>query len=82
MPARWEAIHARLLTFDADGHFAVGALDACVLDHALAYLEDDVLPPRGTVCVQQGEPFPDAAGDSHLRSGETHWTLPTSPRGR
>ncbi len=75
--------NARLLTFDADGHFAMGALDPCVIGHALAYLEDQVLPPEGTVCVQQGEPFPAAAGASDLRRIErTHWVLPMSPRGR
>lgn len=75
--------NARLLTFDADGHFAVGALDPCVVDHAIAYLEDRVLPPEGTVCVQQGEAFPATAGASDLRSIErASWSLPTSPRGR
>ncbi len=71
--------NARLLTFDADGHFAVGALDPCVLGHAIAYLEDQVLPPKGTVCVQQGEAFPVSAKGSDLRSLDgKHWELPAS----
>lgn len=75
--------NARLLTFDADGHFAVGALDPCVIGHALAYLEDVVLPQKGTVCVQQGEPFPTAADATDLRRIErTQWLLPMSVRGR
>ena len=71
------------LCFDADGHFAVGALDPCVVGHAIAYLEDRVLPPEGTVCVQQGEAFPTAAGASDLsRIERAYWALPTSPRAR
>jgi pimeloyl-ACP methyl ester carboxylesterase len=71
--------NARLLTFDADGHFAVGALDPCVLGHAIAYLEDQMLPPKGTVCVQQGEAFPVSTKGSDLRSLEgLHWELPAS----
>lgn len=75
--------NARLLTFDADGHFAVGALDPCVIGHALAYLEDRVLPPQGTVCVQQGEPFPAPGDNPELRRIErTQWVLPASRRAR
>lgn len=75
--------NARLLTFDADGHFAVGALDPCVVGHALAYLEDQTLPPRGTVCMQQGEPFPAPADSRELRRIErTQWMLPVPRRGR
>lgn len=75
--------NARLLTFDADGHFAVGALDACVIAHALAYLEDQTLPPVDEVCVQQGEPFPAAADASDLRKAErAAWLLPMPARGR
>lgn len=74
--------NARLLTFDADGHFAVGALDGCVIEHALAYLEDGVLPPQGSVCVQQGDAFPATAADAKRLGSETYWELPMSPRGR
>ncbi|HEY0660500.1 MAG TPA: alpha/beta fold hydrolase [Lysobacter sp.] len=75
--------NARLLTFDADGHFAVGTLDDCVLGHALAYLEAGALPPKGAVCVQQDDPFP-AGAAAALRSTApaAHWPMPYLPRAR
>jgi len=50
--------NARLLTFDADGHGAGTTFDPCVLEAAVGYVVAGILPPRGAVCVQQGEPFP------------------------
>ena len=50
--------NARLLTFDADGHFAVGALDPCVLGHAIAYLEDQVIAPMLGQRCEDREPKP------------------------
>jgi pimeloyl-ACP methyl ester carboxylesterase len=52
--------NARLLTFDADGHQAATTFDPCVLDAIVRYVSDGTLPPAGSVCVQQGEPFPAA----------------------
>ena len=50
--------NARLLTFEADGHGAVTTFDPCVLDATVRYIHEGTLPPRGYVCVQQGEAFP------------------------
>ncbi|MBM7783908.1 alpha/beta hydrolase [Tenggerimyces flavus] len=50
--------NARLLTFEADGHNAVLTGDFCLFVHVLTYLTDGkTLPPAGTVCVDQREPF-------------------------
>ena len=38
-----------LLTYDGAGHAIVGS-DACIDGHAIAYLEDLLAPPDGTVC--------------------------------
>lgn len=50
--------NARLLTFEADGHGAATTFDPCVLDAVVRYMSDGALPPEGSVCVQQGEAFP------------------------
>jgi pimeloyl-ACP methyl ester carboxylesterase len=42
--------NARLLTYDADGHGSIVQLNPCIVGNMLAYLEDGVLPPEGTVC--------------------------------
>jgi hypothetical protein len=54
--------NARLLTFEADGHGAVTTFDPCVLDAVVAYVHEGILPPEGSVCLQQGEAFP-ASGE-------------------
>ncbi len=53
--------NARLLTFEADGHGAITTLDPCVLANVTTYLNDGLLPAKGSTCVQPGSPFP-AAG--------------------
>lgn len=50
--------NARLLTFDADGHGAGTSFDPCVIGAILGYVSAGILPEKGAVCVQQGEPFP------------------------
>ena len=42
--------NARLLTYDGDGHGSITTLNPCIVGNMLAYLEDGVLPPDGTVC--------------------------------
>lgn len=42
--------NARLLTYDGDGHGSITSLNPCIVGSMLAYLEDGVLPPEGTVC--------------------------------
>lgn len=67
--------NARLLTYDADEHGAVPSFDPCVLEATVSYLNDGVLPAEGTVCVQQGEPFPPAG----MRAAERplwNWKAP------
>jgi hypothetical protein len=48
--------NARLLTMQGDGHGAFPGNSPCVDGAVVAYLEDVVLPPEGTVC-QQDVPF-------------------------
>lgn len=50
--------NARLLTFDAEGHTALGR-STCATERVAAYLTDLTLPPAGTVCSD--EPPPPAA---------------------
>jgi hypothetical protein len=47
-----------ILTFDADGHGAATTFDQCVLEAVVGYMYEGILPPEGSVCVQQGEAFP------------------------
>lgn len=75
--------NARLLKFEADGHFAVGTLDECVLAHALTYLEDVRLPPKGAVCVQQGSPFPSTIRElKESQAPPVDWSIVYWPRSR
>lgn len=74
--------NARLLRFEADGHFAVGTLDECILAHALSYLEEGKLPPEGEVCVQQGSPFPSGLRELKTQAPPVDWPLLYSPRAR
>ncbi|HEX2415050.1 MAG TPA: alpha/beta fold hydrolase [Thermoleophilaceae bacterium] len=48
--------NARLLTFRGDGHDALTSLNACLVGHLLAYLEETVLPHEGASC-QREAPF-------------------------
>jgi len=55
--------NARLLTMDGDGHTAAfNGVSPCVDLTVTAYLVSLRLPPEGTVCPQQVEPFGPAAG--------------------
>jgi len=67
--------NARLLTFDADGHGAVSTFDPCVLGALVEYLNEGILPPKDSVCVQQGEPFPSPG----LRATERPEWKPAEP---
>lgn len=62
--------HARLLTRDAVGHGAI--LNSCVLDYAVRHFDAGELPPRGTVCPQDDDPFqPIASGAVAVRRAAT-----------
>jgi pimeloyl-ACP methyl ester carboxylesterase len=55
--------NARLLTMDGDGHTAAFAdVSPCVDLSVTAYLVSLRLPPEGTVCRQEAEPFGPAEG--------------------
>jgi len=43
-------VNSRLLTFDADGHTAIGRDDACINQAVDNYLLNGVLPAVGTIC--------------------------------
>ena len=48
---------ARLLTEQGGGHTALLNRSTCVDEHALAFLTTGALPPPGTSCDQDAEPF-------------------------
>jgi pimeloyl-ACP methyl ester carboxylesterase len=50
---------ARLLTVDGYGHTALINPSACVNRHEARYFVSGVLPPKGTRCAQDGDPFGD-----------------------
>jgi len=49
---------SRLLTLDGPGH-SLATSSPCVVDYMKAYLANGTLPPEGTVCKLEYEPFPD-----------------------
>lgn len=49
---------ARLLTIDGFGHTEFFNPSTCATDYEVDYLETGALPPSGTVCQQDGTPFP------------------------
>jgi pimeloyl-ACP methyl ester carboxylesterase len=51
---------ARLLTVEGYGHTVMTNPSACATDHVNRYLIGKVLPPEGTRCEQDGQPFPEA----------------------
>ncbi|WP_405059053.1 alpha/beta hydrolase [Kribbella sp. NBC_01505] len=52
--------NARLMTYESDGHGALNDGNLCLLIPALSYLTDGrTLPPQGTVCQQDFDPFPE-----------------------
>jgi hypothetical protein len=49
---------ARLLTVDGYGHTEFLNPSTCATDYEISYLTTGALPPAGTVCAQNGTPFP------------------------
>lgn len=60
-------IGSRLLTYEGWGHTALPQ-SQCAIEHVIAYLGDQVLPPRGAVCPAPPSPF----GAIVARSAEVH----------
>jgi pimeloyl-ACP methyl ester carboxylesterase len=52
---------ARLLTVEGYGHTEMENPSTCATDHVNRYLIDGVLPPKGTRCEQDGQPFAESA---------------------
>jgi pimeloyl-ACP methyl ester carboxylesterase len=48
--------NSRLLSYAGWGHTAFGRSE-CVTDHVVEYLKDGTLPPKGTVCEANPNPF-------------------------
>ncbi|NJP90419.1 alpha/beta hydrolase [Nonomuraea sp. FMUSA5-5] len=53
--------NSRLLTVDGYGHTALANPSACASTYETGYLLTGALPPAGTVCEQDDEPFPEPA---------------------
>ena len=49
---------ARLLTVDGFGHTEFFNPSTCATNYEIRYLETGTLPPAGTVCQQDAQPFP------------------------
>lgn len=49
---------ARLLTIAGWGHTELANPSNCAIRYEVSYLATDALPPDGTVCAQNGGPFP------------------------
>jgi pimeloyl-ACP methyl ester carboxylesterase len=54
--AKWLK-NARLLSYAGWGHCAVPRSNACIVGHVVRYLFDGTLPPEGTVCPANPNPF-------------------------
>ena len=52
-----ELADARLLTVDGYGHTAFHNPSTCANDYMSRYVVDGTLPPPGTVCSQDQQPF-------------------------
>ena len=52
-----ELAHARLLTVNGYGHTAFLNPSTCANDYVSRYVVDGTLPPPGTVCSQDQQPF-------------------------
>jgi pimeloyl-ACP methyl ester carboxylesterase len=52
-----ELARARLLTVDGYGHTVLLNPSACAYEHVSRYLIDGTLPPEGTMCPPDQEPF-------------------------
>jgi pimeloyl-ACP methyl ester carboxylesterase len=57
-----ELARARLLTVDGYGHTVEANPSTCALSDEVSYLLTGALPPAGTVCPQDGTPFPAPSG--------------------
>jgi hypothetical protein len=57
-----ELARARLLTVDGYGHTEGSNPSTCATDDAVRYALTGALPPAGTVCQQDGKPFPASGG--------------------
>lgn len=55
--------NSRLLSYAGWGHTATGGLSTCVDGAVVAYLLNGTLPPEGTVCPPEIDPFPADPGD-------------------
>jgi hypothetical protein len=53
----WQLARARLLTVDGYGHGAQGNPSACATRYINRYLIRTKLPPQGTRCRQDQQPF-------------------------
>jgi hypothetical protein len=49
---------ARLLTVNGFGHTELQNPSTCATSYEISYLATGALPPAGTVCAQDGTPFP------------------------
>lgn len=56
--------HARLLTVDGYGHTALLNPSQCANNHMAAYFTNGTLPPDGTVCQQDQQPFSSSSANS------------------
>jgi hypothetical protein len=53
---------ARLLTVEGYGHTEASNPSTCATEDEIRYVLTGALPPAGTVCRQDGTPFPPASG--------------------
>jgi pimeloyl-ACP methyl ester carboxylesterase len=53
---------ARLLTVEGYGHTEASNPSTCATEYEIRYALTGALPPAGTVCQQDGTPFPPASG--------------------
>lgn len=77
--------NSRLLTYAGWGHTATGGLSTCIDAAVTTYLIDKVLPPEGTVCQPEIDPFPavpqqPAAAGAELRHTARAALLPDAAK--
>ena len=66
--------NSRLLTYAGWGHTAFGR-SACVTEYTVAYLADGKLPPEGTVCPANPNPFVPVPTTMTMRAARTNPAL-------
>jgi pimeloyl-ACP methyl ester carboxylesterase len=66
--------NSRLLSYAGWGHTATGGLSTCVDAAVTAYLIDKALPPEGTVCQPEIDPFPDVPPEPSAAGAELRHT--------